>query len=658
MAAPAKAFAGAFGRLNGEQVYHDTLMKIEKERGRDRKLEGYYREAAKIFTLIAYRAGSDRATAFGNKDLVAAGQDTYVTAFGTGNIDLALKALNGVALYTNNVYSWLRPISREYVRWLDASSKSKSSQITAWKDYVANELAQRATNVYMNKVTAPKNILTPALIEGRTAAYVTKALDAYPNKDLEATFNFYKKAVLSYNKARSDIRAGGASYAIKGARSDLDALIKLIKRSFNSGTSRVIDVLNEAKRELATKDVQGYNLEYATVLIYDAFGGVTDAGNLVAASPTKTSVGTLWDKANTLATNYRTAFDNYEVSSRDARDEQFVREKIRPKGALTTVTISDPRYDDLENAVKVTLLNIKTAYDEVFGLLDISAVSAPKLDRGKVSPVFVQFADKEIFNLITNVKADITKVGSSTSSAALVAGVTYIFKKVLEAKDFDYVSVVMNGAGDRMVDGSGADALNDTVKNNIYIKISGDRQPKYDNSMSRDALSVFEEKEAMNRSQYDNGAMILNDLGREISNTISSLSTQASLANIRMRANPMGVSNPYVQGGISLAGTHAVTSAGHALLNPKFGSMKSHMVNTLPSAVVGAYGVQKIRNGESSEGTAILSGAVAHLVARYAMSHPKLRFSNNPAVRYGLQSWINGEARLAQDPSMGYCGLL
>jgi hypothetical protein len=339
MAAPAKAFANAFGRLNGEQVYHDTLMRIETAKGRDRKLEGYYREAAKIFTLIAYRAGSDRATSLGDKTQLAAGQDAYVNAFKTGDIASALKALNTESLYKDNVYSWLRPISREYVRWLDASSKSKSSQIDAWKGYVANELAQRATNVYMNKVTAPKNILTPALIEGDTVDAVTDALDAYPNKDLEATYNFYKKAVLSYNKARSDIRAGGASYAIKGARSDLDALIKLIKRSFKSGTSRVIDVLNQAKRELATKDVQGHNLEYATVLIYDAFGGVTETG-LEKNDPTESSVGTtgLWAKADALAATYRTAFDNYEVSSRDARDEQFVREKIRPKGDLTTVT--------------------------------------------------------------------------------------------------------------------------------------------------------------------------------------------------------------------------------------------------------------------------------------------------------------------------------
>jgi hypothetical protein len=128
-----------------------------------------------------------------------------------------------------------------------------------------------------------------------------------------------------------------------------------------------------------------------------------------------------------------------------------------------------------------------------------------------------------------------------------------------------------------------------------------------------------------------------------------------------VRQNPMGDLSGLQIAGVttgSLVGTHALSALTNRFVQPKHGSVMSHVADLAPSlAVIGTGAYLAHSKGQKDLGYSLAGGAAGHLALRYLMKHvPALRFSDNIAAK-ALQAPTSGLAHLLGDTTMGVSGL-
>lgn len=680
LASSATALGRTFKQQNAMSASLDLAREIRATVGSSKQLQPWVDASVQVAIHLVVECAQRSSALLSAGTDINVGLKAYKAEVVKGSIVKGIDAWNNVTGkdYSGQIFNYLYPINIAWLKSLDAQVIDIISQKTDMEKYVANAEAQRAVVNYMASHSVPANVLLPLEISNASGAGVAKvqnALKRDPGKNIEASYNFYKKAVdASYDMDRS-LRTGEVESNIKSAV----RLLKELGRSMGEAgiSSSVASQFNREFTRIA-KELSRLNLDKAS-----AQDGITlallDLCDLTSISPSVlsnagTAVASLQGSANFVSL----LGDAPSASVLDAQDLMRVSK-------LDSLIISNPIVAQLKNRLIQIFLSLDEAYSGLapMSLFRPASGTAPTAIASKrlvINEDFKDAVNKAIIDVVNTADTQINNVLSGDAQQLAKVGFASALGNMLQANVLPTQIQQFLGASDQAgalialqsgrtgTRGGGSTGTPSAIaiSGQMFREIANSNVPKLSTRLVSGRSVEQEALDAITRANnlltpkvrgadLRKAKSVVLNLTKYASNYLNSMSAQARSAGIKIdtRANPLMSTGAQVGVGVgTLVGDHAVSALMNRFIQPECGSVMAHVSDALPSLATAGYGAMKIRQGDSSLGIPLVSGAVAHLALRYAFKHPALRFSENPVLK-ALQYPTNYVASLAGDLSMG-----
>jgi hypothetical protein len=555
----------------------------------------------------------------------------------------------GVApsLFQGKVFRYLAPMSFEHLSQLEAKYLPKLQSRDEMLAYIGNAQAQLAAGRYVMKHPPKDNVLVPAAIKG-TGEDAAKTAMAQYNKDVLATFEYYKKAVESEYDMTSGVQTGQVEAALSGAAGSLRAAANAVSLTgaLPSVISDIKSTFNSVARQISS--IKTSNTEKAKYEIVQAYAKIVDALGYDKGDAPDTLLGDLKD-------NVKTALGIIQAGSgalgfqNEAYEDSL--EDIRPS-SLSRRELSDiPAVGEFKEYISSALSLLLQAHSQLIGVglrgIAGAGPTAPALKRPEVTTAFKNLVKEEMADVWAAIKtvADSDQINDTGFKAGIMAAYADIFG--------------IRGTAFDAVDFSG-----DLITSQKFTQIADGRLPTL-SSVSAQGQTIKDRMLSVARTAGGSAkrratASALVQSVELTLNTLEGLRVQAESIGMRIRQNPAfgrgeRVKNALVYGGGSLVGNHAVASGINRFVNPASGSALSYLTTYGSSAATIGYAMTKVDDEETRNDLAI--GAGLHIAARAALTYfPGLRFSNSWWAKI-IQAPTSGVASVIGDQSLAASGI-
>lgn len=569
------------------------------------------------------------------------------------------------------MFQLLLPYNIEYIKYVDAKTQRIRAADAEMKAFIANQAAQRAVILALRSMTASDKVLMPIEIGGTAVSDVEAALKAYPAKDLDDTYNFYKKAY-------DHVSSKGGAIAAETIKPFIDAAIKQLNTAksligglpFNAKSksrfSRAIDVITG--REILSASSSELDdqskIELAYLSLAELCGAVSNTPSLIAPFNAGSALHTaVAAELTTLGSNYQSSFPTSGLTV----DDLDLQAALKPS-SLSAASF-DPMYGEVKNAIASAATLLVQAYPLATSVSAVGlnpSLSAP-LGASRAAPMvtaeFKAEVNKALLEVVDIVKNFGTRMSSATpiynegldtylqaltgdqglTHSAVVAG--WAAPNVPEAF---YLTLASSEGVNGLAQGAGGvDALKKSI-----IRVA---QSKVATSASARPISVADRRLL---------PVLLNDAFTQIDEFLDGTVEQLRNSGMKLRSNPSewydqsSVGGRIAVGAGALYGTHAITALVNSIAQPKDGSMGALAANILPTlAVAGVGGGLAHKHDKQGAMISLIGGGIAHLALRHIGKMDSVRFGSG-ALAHGFQYVVNGPAYLVGDASMGYCSAL
>ena len=683
----AKQLQRSFGANKGAlNVQQDVQIELQRAYGRGTALKPYVDLCTQVIMHLIIQGATNFDNGSDDPEILKNAKELLVEVASDSDKGIveALKALNeaddidadgavtgsGVAnIFKDNVYAWLYPISRSHISAVEAEAKGIIEKRDGYIAFVANADAQSAVLSYLLKDAPSAEVLLPAAIGGTTDDLVKTALAAYPEKDLITTYNYYRKAVDASYDTESGIRTGDVDASLKAACSALtDARSALRLTGIDADTTSIFakafSDVEDSVRKISPKSGDAKDrIEMAALDLADVLGLFNNFGESAATYSATNAYGITTLRAPLLAlakvvpSKFERMLDDDNIEYLDAR------ELVRPSD-ITIEARTKPNLAKVKNAVGLALLSLEEAHSELSTFMGFapSALEAVPSRKIEVTPAFKTLVKAELKAVLTKIEA----AGSAVSAnmGILKRGVDEALMQILSlpapTTGSSYLLTPFEAAGDAITDATFNQIADGTLPS------LGDRTGSGRTVIEAVEFAVEQAARSSARTVTANVRRVTRDAAlraaKQIEIALQGIRIQALNTGIQIRQNPSdgGFHTAAVVGmgaGV-LVGDHAVTALINRAMTPNQGSMKAHLVDTLPSVATAAVGAYLSFGKSSSEkkkqvGHALIGGALSHIVARYVAKIPSVRFSENAALKYTIQAIANAPANMLGDLSMG-----
>ncbi len=693
----AKNLGRAFGvNMSLMELHNDTRAELEAMLGSGAALRDYVDICTEVIIHIIAQAAA-RMTAAQSSELKG-GYDLYMNKLrATSKVTEALKSLNnGSSLFRSRVFNYLAPINRSYVEAMQAINLSKIEARGDMIKYIANTNAQLAVSRYIAKKRPSEDVLLPGAISavGKQAIAgskrlatrlgvisgaeraVVKAFASNPSKDVVATYNYYRAAVTSEIDMGTGIRVGDVEASLKAAQTalnnaasamNLTGIAKSEARIFSDAFRTIAKRVGSHK----VKDLSQDAIELDIADIFDLIGAYDGIGTPSLTKSAQTIYQTNTDQAvianiesilTAMPSAYTTigsGFAQQDIAFLDAQGA------IRPAN-VNSVETKKPTLAAVRNNVSLAICSLLDAIDELgVGIsLGVDGIDQVVRAEPKVTGPFK--------TLVTNqIDAAQLRFSNTTNNNGID---TTIFNAAINEMYTQILGVTEDKQGSPIEVANAALNL-DSVKWNItearFEQIADGRIPSL-SSRSADGRTIeqvlvdfVDRKFAASARTNANVRRSTRDAvlqsAQLFCDVLEGVRLQAEYTGMVVRQNPMGDLSGLQIAGVatgSLVGTHALSALTNRFVQPKHGSVMSHVADLAPSlAVIGTGAYLAHGKGQKDLGYSLAGGAAGHLALRYLMKHvPALRFSDNIAAK-ALQAPTSGLAHLLGDTTMGVSGL-
>lgn len=690
----AKNLGRAFGvNMSLMELHNDTRAELEAMLGSGAALRNYVDICTEVIIHIVGQAAA-RMTAAQSSELKS-GYDKYMSELRTtSKVTEALKALNGsTGLFKSRVFNYLAPINRSYVEALQAINLSKIEARGDMVKYIANANAQLAVSRYIAKKRPSEDVLLPGSIVptavrgvGRTISSmglttpeekdVVSAFAANPSKDVVATYNYYRAAVTSEIDMGTGIRVGDVEASLKAAQTALNnAASAMNLTGIAKGEARIF---SDAFRTIAkrvgshkVKDLSQDAIELDIADIFDLIGAYDGIGtsSLTKATSTiyqtntdptvQTNIENILKAMPSAYTTIGSGFAQQDIAFLDAQDA------IRPDD-VNSIETKKPTLAAVRNNVSLAICSLLDAINELgVGVsLGVSKIDQVVRAEPQVTGPFKKLVEQQInaaqarfLNMASNTAVDTTIYNAAINEMyTQILGVTSVSGTPIEtansglnqdAKDWDITDARFEQIADGRVPSLSSRSSDGRTIEQVLVDFV-DRQ--FASSATRGRANV----RRSTRDAVLQSAQLFCDV-------LDGVRLQAEYSGMVVRQNPMGDLSGLQIAGVttgSLVGTHALSALTNRFVQPKHGTVMSHVADLAPSlAVIGTGAYLAHSKGQKDLGYSLAGGAAGHLALRYLMKHvPALRFSDNIAAKV-LQAPTSGLAHLLGDTTMGVSGL-
>lgn len=671
----AKQLQRAFGANKGAlNVQQEVQIELQRAFGRGTALKPYVDLCTQVIMHEIIQGAVNFDSSANDAEEIKNAKDKLVaeTIKDDGGLIVALDALNADSsnpLFEKNVYAWLYPISRSHISAVEAEAKGIIEQRDAYLAFLANADAQSAVLSYLLKEAPSAEVLLPAAINGTTPDLVKDALAAYPEKDLVTTYNYYRRAVDASYDTESGIRTGDVDASLRAAREALsEARTGLRLTGIDSDTTSIFaKAFSEVEGSLHDVNAKSSNAKdkilVASLDLVDVLGMVNDFGAPAGAWADSSGFGLtnpfaadLLALAKLAPSKYLRMLDDDNIEYLDAR------EMIRPKD-VSVESRTKPNLAKVQNAIGLAFLSLQDAYSELssfmaFAPTSLSAVAAREV---KVTDAFKTIVKDGLKGVLQRINTAATT--GSLNDDMMKAGVDEALMQLLAlpkpSVGTSYLDAPFEAAGNAI-----SEEMFNRLADGTVSKL-GDRSTSggsildaVENAISRKERTVARTVSVNVRRTTRDAAL---RAAKQIEIALEGVRIQALNTGVQVRQNPSDRFHTMAVVGMGagvLVGDHAVTALLNRGMMPKEGSMKAHLVDTLPSVATAAVGAYMSFGKNSSEkhkqvGHALIGGALAHIAARYIAKVPSLRFSESGALKYTLQAIANAPANMLGDLSMG-----
>ena len=377
----AQMMGRAFGKnLDLGDVAQDLQLSLEQSLGSDRELSQYISLAVQVFCHVVAntvkRKHSNRLDV--DLPLALAKFETEMTS-SQGGLVKAIAELSTVGVFAQvGVDKALYPLSTSHIKAVTAEARQVVNLRNEYLSYIAQPSVQNAVGLYVSKnPNVPDNVLLPAAIGLATttpndAKGVSNAFKTYNDKDVKATFEFYRKAVRSEIDMSTGVNTGDVKAQLRAAELALDAasdslkltglsssIVSKLKKGFSSVKSEIRSVKPLAR----TADE---SIGFATLSLLDLIGGLSNMGTaqvkLNGISGFQTGSGTLINYVLTqIGNQLPSTYDNESIAFLDAQDA------IRPRN-ITTQNLRDVLFAAVQNNLGRVFRILEDAYMAVIPL--------------------------------------------------------------------------------------------------------------------------------------------------------------------------------------------------------------------------------------------------------------------------------------------------
>lgn len=658
----------AFGRNKSmSSVEMDIRNALEAAYGRSGKLGAYV--AASTEAICQVLMGAAENMGVGEGDQLVTAKDNLVSDASdpTKGIITALSNLNNgsLSLFNGKVYTFLRPLSLEYLNRLQARVGPMLEGQDIKLKFLLNPQAQKAVLRQILKKRPSDTVLLPEGFGSVSSVNPTSGeLDAlkaafakYSNKDVTATFDYYRQAVKDQIDLTSGLQVGEVSGNLSAAVASLKAAERSLARtpSISSSARNYIasemrKVASKIGRINAKSSSAGLDIAEAVAELLVNVLGLTSA--TLGAGATS---GVYYDAIRSFVTTLQSV--NSAEISRLSIDVLEAQDVIKP-ASLTQMELNPAL--SIRNDIIGVILSLKEAYNNTGSLGLVGEVAEGPVKRMAATSGFKDVVNEAIATALKLLKDSIQgNKQPKVHDPAFKAGIVSAMDQLLGVTIPLTTSVLtLNKVG---VSGLG-------ISDMKYLQIADGRVATL-SSLGSDGRSIANiVEEAVSRAWADarrsnstgnttsratvdaalKGAELISDALQGARIQAESVGTQ-----ILTRSNPAGGSlvKQGLYGAGSLVGNHAASALLNRQLEPSSGSVASYAVDFGPS--VATVAAAHYYMDEGADRTAVMAGAVAHAVLRGAFKYiPALRFSENPVIK-ALQYPTNWVAAQLGDDSMG-----
>ena len=574
------------------------------------------------------------------------------------------------------VYQLLLPYNIEYIKYVDAKTQRVRSADAEMKDFIANQAVQRAVILSLRSMAASDKVLMPVEIGGFTAAKVEAAFKAYPAKDLDDTYNFYKKAY-------DNLSSKGGAIASETIKPFVDAAIKQLNMAksqigslpFNAKSksrfSRAIDVItgreilsasssdldDQSKIELAYLSLAelcgAVDTTAPAVPVLDTpFGGATAASVQAAVNAELTTLGA----------GYQSSFPTSGLTV----DDLDLQVAIKP-ASLATASFN-PMYGDVQNAIASAATLLAQAYPLASGVSALGAATAAPLAATRAVPAvtaeFKTAVNAAVVDVTTIVKNYGTRLSAATATPLYDEALITYLQALTGDQGLTLTTLVSGWTAPNVPEAFYLTLASSEGVSGLAQGVGGIAELK--KSIIRVAQSKVATLSGTPVSVADRRLLpvLLSDAFDQINDYLDGTVEQLRNSGMKLRSNPSewydqsSVGGRIAVGVGALYGTHAVTAVVNSLVQPKAGSVGAMAANFLPTlAVAGVGGGLAHKNDKQGALISLVGGGLAHLALRQIGKIDSVRFGSG-ALAHGFQYVVNGPAYLVGDASMGYCAAL
>lgn len=690
----AKNLGRAFGvNMSLMELHNDTRAELEAMLGSGAALRDYVDICTEVIIHIIAQAAA-RMTAAQSSELEQGYRKYMDTLRTTSKVTEALKVLNNASgLFKSRVFNYLSPINRSYVEALQAINLSKIEARGDMIKFIANTNAQLAVSRYITKKRPSDDVLLPGSIvptavvgAGRAAVQmgltstaekdVVSAFASNPSKDVVATYNYYRAAVDSEIDAGTGIRLGDVEASLKAAQTALNNAASAM--SLTGISSNEANLFSNAFRKIAKSvgshkvsslDVSTIHFEIADLLdLIGAYDGI-GTGTLTTTGSTvfetnfpaneRDAVENILKQMPSAYATMGSGLGQQDVAFLDAQDA------IRPDN-VNIVETRKPNLAAVRNNVSLALVSLQDACVELGSGVSLGVQQVTRvLDKEpKVTDAFKNLILQQIDSAQSRFTSTMgsANINGTVYAAAInemytqILGVTTIGGNLIEvenatlntdAKDWDITDARFEQIADGRVPNLSSRSADGRTIEQVLVDFV-DRE--FAASATRGTANV----RRATRDVVLQSAQLFCDV-------LDGVRLQAEYSGMVVRQNPMGDLSGLQIAGVatgSLVGTHALSALTNRFVQPKHGSVMSHVADLAPSlAVIGTGAYLAHSKGQKDLGYSLAGGAAGHLALRYLMKHvPALRFSDNIAAKV-LQAPTSGLAHLLGDTTMGVSGL-
>ena len=691
----AKNLGRAFGvNMSLMELHNDTRAELEAMLGSGAALRNYVDICTEVIIHIIAQAAA-RMTAAQSSELKS-GYDLYMNQLrSSSKVSEALKSLNGsTGLFAGRVFTYLAPINRSYVEALQAINLSKIEARGDMIKYIANNNAQLAVSRYIAKKRPSDDVLLPGSIvsspistiggrvKGLSSASTKAEVDVVqsfasnPSKDVVATYDYYRAAVTSEIDMGTGIRVGDVEASLKAAQTALNnAASAMNLTGIAKGEARIF---SDAFRTIAkrvgshkVKDLSQDVIELDIADIFDLIGAYDGIGtpNVKQSGQTIYQTGTAQSVIANIEviltampsayTTIGSGFAQQDIAFLDAQDA------IRPAN-VNSIETKKPTLAAVRNNVSLAICSLLDAITELgVGVsLGVSKIDQVVRAEPQVTGPFKTLVEQQIdaaqarFQNMANSDAVDTTIYNAAINEMYtqILGVTSVGGTPIEtvnsglnqdAKGWDITDARFEQIADGRVPSLSSRSSDGRTIEQVLVDFV---ERQFASSATRGKANV----RRSTRDAVLQSAQLFCDV-------LDGVRLQAEYSGMVVRQNPMGDLSGLQIAGVttgSLVGTHALSALTNRFVQPKHGSVMSHVADLAPSlAVIGTGAYLAHGKGQKDLGYSLAGGAAGHLALRYLMKHvPALRFSDNIAAK-ALQAPTSGLAHLLGDTTMGVSGL-